>query len=261
MIIDQFTAAVRQSSDPRFRKVFIFGTLMALGLFALLLVGMIAVWPESLDADYNFTGIMVIDWLINQTLNGIFWLMTEFDFMAKSSVFLFTVWFLFPAVSTLFMGLFLDDIVDAVEEKHYPTARSTRKANTMEAFGIALRIGLMSIILNLLALPFYIILLFTGIGPIVLYYILNSYLFGSEYFEMVASRHFIAKDANKLRRLNRDKALMGGALITFMFSIPVVNIFTPIIGAAMMVHVFHSTYGKGQYRTSPVEEGLKESDA
>lgn len=249
MVLHGLSEGLRQSGDPRFRKVFILGTLMAALVFAGLLVGLITIWPEDLNADYTITGSSMVDWVLNKILNGIFWLFTEYDWLSKASVFLFTIWFLFPAISTLFMGLYLDDIVDAVEDKHYPAARSSRISNVMEAMGIALRIGLMSLLVNILALPFYVFLLFTGVGPIVLYYVINSYLFGREYFEMVASRHFLPKDARRLRRMNRDKSLMGGAVITFLFSIPIVNLFTPILGVAMMVHVFHSTYTKGQYRT------------
>ena len=96
-----------------------------------------------------------------------------------------------------------------------------------------------------MALPFYLILLFTAVGPLILFLVLNSYLLGREYFELVAVRHFLTQDARKIRRAHRDSVFLAGGLITVMFMIPFLNLLAPIVGAAMMVHVFHASIGSG----------------
>ncbi len=61
----------------------------------------------------------------------------------------------------------------------------------------------------------------------------------------MAVRHFLPKDVRKLRRAHRDTIFLTGGLITVMFMVPLLNLLAPIIGAAMMVHVFHGIVGSG----------------
>ena len=59
----------------------------------------------------------------------------------------------------------MDDVVEAVEDKHYSDRPAIREVGPGEGFLMALRMSLVVILLNLLALPFYFVLLFTAIGP------------------------------------------------------------------------------------------------
>ena len=104
--------------------------------------------------------------------------------------------------------------------------------------------SLVVILLNLMALPFYFVLLFTAIGPFILFFLLNAYLIGREYFELVATRHMDQSEAAALRRRNREGPFLCGGVIMALFIVPVANIFAPIIGAAMMVHIFHDNVGQ-----------------
>jgi uncharacterized protein involved in cysteine biosynthesis len=44
----------------------------------------------------------------------------------------------------------------------------------------------------------------------------------------------------RLRRNYRGRLQLAGILLTLLMTIPLVNLLTPVIGTAFMVHVFHS---------------------
>lgn len=226
MIIQGISEAFHQAGDKRFRKVFLLGISISTIVLAGLIAGMTMIWPETVNySDWDWVNDF-LGWIIGWSI----W-----------PSYILAGWFLFPAISTIAMGLFLDDVVDAVEDEHYPDHKSPRRPNVPEAVGMAARMAFLLIFMNILAIPFYILLLFTGIGPFVLYLLLNSYLLGREYFELVAARHFTQEDARRYRRLHRDKAFLGGAIITGMYVVPILNLFAPIMGIAMMTHVFHNS--------------------
>lgn len=230
MITRAFLKALDQIADPAFRRVFFIGTGLTAVLFAVMIAVVWYIRPEN---------VQYFDWeWVNDALG---WILG----FAILPGFVVMLWLFFPALATMFMGLFLDDVVNAVEEKHYPGGRAMRRVGMKETMLLAARMGGTIILVNILALPFYLILLFTAVGPLILFLVLNSYLLGREYFELVAARHFLPKDARKIRRGHRDKVFMAGGLITVMFMIPLLNLLAPIIGAAMMVHVFHGSIGGG----------------
>lgn len=230
MITRAFLKALDQLGDPAFRRVFFVGTALTALLFAAMMVAVWFLLPEN--AQY-------FDWEWVNTALG--WILG----FALVPGFVVLLWLFFPALATAFMGLFLDDVVDAVEVKHYPGQRALRRITLGENFLIAIRMSGTIILFNILALPVYLILIFTVVGPLILFLVLNSYLLGREFFELVAVRHFLPQDARRIRRANRDSVFLAGGLITVMFMIPFVNLLAPIVGVAMMVHVFHGCTSKG----------------
>ena len=82
------------------------------------------------------------------------------------------------------------------------------------------------------------ILLFIPPLNFVLFYLLNGYLLGREYFEMVAVRRLDLAATKRLRRDFRGRVILAGAVITFLLTIPLVNLVTPIIATAFMLHIF-----------------------
>ena len=224
MIARAFLRALDQLFDPGFRKVFLIGIVGATAVFAALVYILSGLMPD---------GLVLSDWdWLNDSLNWI-------AGYAIYPVMFIVGWLFFPAFATMFMGLFLDDVVDAVEARHYPGYEAPRRLTAWESFVAAARMGLMVIFYNLLALPLYLILIFTAVGPFILYVILNGFLLGREYFELVAMRHFQGADVKALRRAIRDRVFLTGVVITLLYIIPVVNLAAPLLGAAMMVHIFH----------------------
>src|SRR5690242_18383555 len=94
-------------------------------------------------------------------------------------------WLLFPAIVTMVMGFFLDRVAGAVEALDYPGRGPPRPVPISETVKTTARLMGLTIVLNLLALPVYVLL--PGVNFFV-FLGLNGYLLGREYFEVVALR-------------------------------------------------------------------------
>ena len=146
-------------------------------------------------------------------------------------------WLLFPAIVTMVMGFFLDRVAAAVEARDYPGRAPAHGAPLGEIIGATLRLMLLTLLLNLLVLPLY--LLLPGINFFV-FLGLNGYLFGRAYFEVVAFRRLDRGTAKAVRQRFAGRVFIGGLVITGLFSLPLVNLVAPVIATAFMVHVFES---------------------
>jgi uncharacterized protein involved in cysteine biosynthesis len=144
-------------------------------------------------------------------------------------------WLMFPAVVTLVMGFFLERIAGAVEALDYPGRGPARRARVAETVLMTLRLMSLTILVNLLALPVY--LLMPGINFFV-FLGLNGYLFGREYFEVVALRRLDRTAARVTRHRFAGRVYLGGVVIAGLFIVPLVNLVAPVIATAFMVHLF-----------------------
>ena len=145
----------------------------------------------------------------------------------------------FPALATAIMGPMLDGAAQAVEDRHYPGLPAPRDQKLAEILWTTLRFVLIMVGVNLLALPVYAVLLLTGL-TFILVTLINGYLLGREYYELVALRRLEDTPARLLFRNNLGRLWLTGAMISVMFSIPVLNLAAPVLGTAFMVHVFQS---------------------
>ena len=184
-----------------------------------------------------FAALLALAWwgLSSLSLVGIGWIDTIVGWLGGLGA-VFLAWLLFPGVMLAAQGLLLDDAAEAVERRHYP-AVIAKPAPLSEALAAAVRLALMAVLLNLLALPFYV---FLPIFIPFIYYSLNGYLFGREYFETAALRQVDPPAAKAMRRSHRGTLFLAGVMIAGLFSIPVLGWFMPAIAAAFMVHVFES---------------------
>lgn len=146
-------------------------------------------------------------------------------------------WLLFPAVVTLIMGFYLERVAAAVEALDYPGRTPPRRQPLGEMIAITLRLSLLTLALNLLALPVY--LLVPGIN-LFLFLVLNGYLFGRGYFEVVALRRLDAGEARVVRRRFAGRIFLGGVVIAGLFALPLVNLVAPVIATAFMLHIFEA---------------------
>ncbi|MEE8248136.1 MAG: EI24 domain-containing protein, partial [Alphaproteobacteria bacterium] len=146
--------------------------------------------------------------------------------------------FLCPAVMVLVMSPLLEDIAGAVEARHYPGLPAARAQPWGEVIAGALGFIAISLALNILVLPFYLLLLFLPPFNLFVFYLLNGYLLGREYFEIVAVRRLDMATARRLRRTYRGRVFMAGVVIALLLTVPLVNLITPIVATAFMLHVF-----------------------
>ncbi len=149
-------------------------------------------------------------------------------------------WLLFRAVAVPVIGFFADEIVIAIEAKHYPDAARLAKPASM---AVSLRLGLGSVLrligLNLIALPLYMVLIFTAVGPIVAFVAVNALLLGRDLGEMVAVRHLDPAGLKGWLRTTRGPRAVLGLIVTGLFLVPFFNLLAPVIGAGMATHLFH----------------------
>jgi len=157
--------------------------------------------------------------------------------MLGSLAVLALTWFLFPTVVTLVVGFFLDGTARAVEQRHYPELGPAREQSIGEVLAITLKFAVVSLVLNLLALPIFLILLFIPPLNFFVFYGLNGYLLGREYYELVAHRRFDPPVARRLRRAFGGQVFVAGVVISIMMSVPVLNLIAPLVATAAMVHL------------------------
>src|SRR3546814_3084275 len=128
-------------------------------------------------------------------------------------------------------GLFADRVAEAIEGRHYPGLGPARSQPLAEVVGDALRFAAVSIGLNLLALPLY--LLLPGLN-LVLFYALNGYLLGREYAEMVAARRLDRAGIRGFRQRHQGAVFGAGVVIAILTTIPLVNLATPVLATAFV---------------------------
>ena len=212
-MFNDFLKSVAQFSDPRFRKVVLIGVA---GALATIIALWVLIW-FGLNSITFFTD------------GG--WLETAVDWVLGIGLTLLVL-LLFPAATVLISSLLLDQIADAVEDKHYPTLPDTRPQPIMDALISGLKFALTALALNILLLP----LLLAGPLYVIAFYMMNGYLLSREYFELVAARRYDARTVEAIRKSRQKKLWIAGVGLTFLMTIPVVNLVAPIIATAFMVH-------------------------
>ncbi len=145
-------------------------------------------------------------------------------------------------VTTLIAGLFLDDVADVVEQRGYPGDRPGQALQLWPSMVSALKFSALVLLVNLVALVFYLIPGFNVLA----FFLVNGYLIGREYFEFAATRHLGRDEARLLRSRYSGTILLAGCLVALMLAVPIVNVLTPIFAAAMMVHLFKAIIRRQQ---------------
>ena len=144
---------------------------------------------------------------------------------------------LFRVVAIAMTWVFADDIIDAVEDRHYPSHAAFGKRPSLGA-GVQMAVKSIARVVgyNLLALPIYVLLLFTGVGTAIAFLLINALLLGRDLEDMLIARHGAKGAMNKLSRV------MLGLFGTAGMMVPLVNLFVPVLATAMAVHLVHSEY-------------------
>jgi uncharacterized protein involved in cysteine biosynthesis len=160
-------------------------------------------------------------------------------FLAAATT-IFSTLLLFRIVAVAITWVFADDIIDAVEDRHYPKhAMTGKRPGLVSGAGMALRSVARVIGYNLLALPVYILLLFTGIGTAIAFLLVNALLLGRDLEDMLVARH--GKEHGTMRKLPR---LLLGLTGTVGMMVPFFNLIVPVLATATAVHMAHSGVGK-----------------
>lgn len=221
-------AAFGDLGDPRIRGVLWKSLGLALLVLALLATGL---W-------------FLVAWLAHFEIG---WLNKVIEFAAGFGV-VILAWFLFPAAVTSTLGVFLDDVSEAVERRHYPYLPKARPQSWGEIIRQTLAFAAIAVGLNLLLLPFYLLLLWFPPAYAALFYGVNGYLLGREYFEQVAMRRLDPEAARRLRRTHQGRIVLAGVAIAFLLTVPFLNLIAPVVATAFMLHLTMTLTGSTNRR-------------
>lgn len=152
----------------------------------------------------------------------------------------FAGWVLLRSIAVAITWIFADDIIDAVENAHYPfEAAQGKRPGYALATRMAVRSVLRVIGYNLLMLPVYLLLLISGVGTPLAFLVVNGYLLGRDLEDMLVARH--GKQRAELGAIRRFVLGLGS---TAAMLIPFVQVIIPVVATAMAVHMTHDKSGK-----------------
>jgi CysZ protein len=238
LIFRSFLLALGQLSDPRFRRVFFLGVGLTLALLIGITAGVLwlmdAITPEEL-------------WL--PILGEVTWLDDLISWGAAFLLFFLSTFLMIPVASAI-TSLFLDEVADAVEAKHYLDLPRTGSVPFGEALRDTVNFFGLLVLANTVAIVLY--LLFPPAAPFI-FWGLNGFLLGREYFTMVAIRWVGRKAASDLRRQYRPAIWIAGVFMAIPLSIPLLNLLVPILGVATFTHVFHGLTRRQHGTSSPLD--------
>lgn len=225
-MIDPIAKALNQLPDPRFRFVLIKAIAMTLGV-------LIAVYAV---VGYLVAGIdpFTLPWIGTVDLGG---LMAG---LAIGAMMIASIFLMIP-VASLCIGFLLEDIADAVEDLHYPHLTPARPPSLLVTLLDTVRFFAILVAANIAALAIY--LLFAPLAPVI-FYLVNGYLLGREYFQLVALRRMSLAEAKALRRAHRGRIWAMGVAMAVPLSVPLLNLVIPLIGVAAYTHLFHGLRGR-----------------
>ncbi|MEM9279660.1 MAG: sulfate transporter family protein, partial [Pseudomonadota bacterium] len=142
--------------------------------------------------------------------------------------------FLLGPVTALFAGIFLDEIAEHVEQHHYAQDPPGKAMPLAPSILTAVKFGILVLFANLIAL---LLVWLAGFG-VIIFFIVNGYLLGREYFQFAAQRFHSEKDVNQLCRKFGLEVFLCGLIIAAFMSVPLLNFLTPVFAAIMMVHLY-----------------------
>lgn len=212
-MISAFFKALGDLLSTEFRSVLLKAIGLTLALFIALLVAV----------EIILSMLTLVPWPWAETVLAI----------GTGLVLVVAFFFLMAPVTAIFAGLFLDDIAQRVEARHYPRDVRGTPLTVTRSLVIALQFAAVVLVVNLAILP----LVFTGIGAAVLI-AANAYLIGREYFEMVAMRHMSVEEARLLRRAYTPRIFTAGIIPAILSVVPLLNLVVPLFATSYFVHIF-----------------------
>ncbi|MFO1207789.1 MAG: EI24 domain-containing protein [Amaricoccus sp.] len=232
LVVD-LARALAQLGDPRFLRVVFLA--LALTVVALAVV---------------FAGFLVgLDWLLPEHVTlpwvgRVDFLDSLASWAAIGLMLLLSVFLMVPTAAAV-VGFFLDGVVEAVEARHYPGLPPATPPGLGRQVADSLRFLGLVVAANLVALVIYF-----AVPPLapVIFWVVNGYLLGREYFALVASRRLPPEQAAALYRQNAGRLWLAGTAMVVPMSVPLLNLVVPVIGVAVFTHQFHRLAGDARYR-------------
>jgi uncharacterized protein involved in cysteine biosynthesis len=223
MILSDFLKSVAQFDDPKFRRVLWrgMGLTIVLLIAACLLVNfglnqlLSSAWAANLIGDQSWLGALI-------NIGGVLFTIA------------LSIWLMVPVTSAI-IALFLDEVAQAVEARHYPHLPKQTATKLQDQILVGIRFLGILLLANIGALILSMIV--PLLAPFV-FWATNGYLMGREYFQMAAMRRLPRAQAQELFQRHQGSIWTAGILMAIPMSIPLVGLFIPILGAATFTHQF-----------------------
>lgn len=224
MIIRAFLLALGQIGDPRFRRVLFLGVGLTFALLVASYAGFLWLINAVVGEEATLPVLGEVRWL-DDLLS-----VSSFIFMMVLSVFL-----MIPVASAI-TSMFLDEVAQAVEDKHYPTLPKVEGVGFGDALRDTLNFLGVLILANILAFVLYVMF---APAALFIFWGLNGFLLGREYYTLAAMRRVGRVRAKELRSKHTATIWLAGTLMAIPLSVPLVNLLIPILGAATFTHIYH----------------------
>ena len=223
MILSDFLKSVAQFDDPKFRRVLWRG----MGLTIVLLIA------ACLLVNFGINQLLSSAWAANLIGNQS-WLGALINVGGVLFTIALSIWLMVPVTSAI-IALFLDEVAQAVEARHYPHLPKQTATKLQEQILVGIRFLGILLLANIGALILSMIV--PLLAPFV-FWATNGYLMGREYFQMAAMRRMPRAQAQELFQRHHGSIWTAGILMAIPMSIPLVGLFIPILGAATFTHQF-----------------------
>ncbi|WP_371225890.1 EI24 domain-containing protein [Roseovarius sp. 2305UL8-3] len=231
MIFTSFFKALGQMGDGRFRKVLLLGV----GLTLALLIAVYAAFLWFLQSMVGETSTVPL-------LGEVTWINDLLGWSSLGLMLVLSIFLMVPVASAI-TSMFLDEVAQAVEDRHYPTLPAPPKVplwdqvrDTVNFLGVIIAANIVALIVYIPFAPF---------APFI-FWTLNGFLLGMEYFQLAAMRRLGREKAREMRKRNRWIIWGAGTLMAMPLSVPLVNLIIPILGAATFTHLYHALEAKGR---------------
>ena len=105
----------------------------------------------------SFVGLLVLAWWLVGWLSGLHGWWAEAAQLGGALVALLLAWFTFPAVAATIASFYCEEVALAVEAKYYPGRGPALQVPVMASILDGLKLAGLSLLINLVALPFLLI--------------------------------------------------------------------------------------------------------
>ena len=218
-----FSKALMQLGDKRFQSVLLKGLGLTIALLIAIYLAFVWIIGAFVPDTFSLPFIGQVTWIDNALSIGSFFLMIGLSV------------FLMVPVASAFTGIFLEEVSEAVEDRHYPGLPEVPRQSIVDIVVDSLSFLGVIIVANVIALVLYLVL---NVAAPLIFWALNGFLLGREYFQMVAMRRLGREGAKAARKRHMPEIWLAGALMAIPLTIPVVNLLIPVLGAATFTHMF-----------------------
>jgi CysZ protein len=219
-MIKAYLLTLSQLKDPKIFRPLCYATLFT----TVCILGLLLIGAGTISWVLDLLNHTLNQWFGNAT--GIFrWVIQ----LIGASFVLLLGYFIFSGIHAAFLGIFIDDIFDAIQKRHYPESELNPPPSLLTGIIFSVRFIIFSLLINLIALPFYLLGWFIPPLGISMQIGVNGYLLGKEYGSLCRMR-FEDNSAAK------NSHIKEGVLASCIWMVPVLNLAGPVLLAGSVMH-------------------------